>query len=77
MPEAGMPLEYVLAQNLRRLREAKHLSQENLARHAGLTTRAYRDIEEDRYTPTISVVIRLARAIGCTLDDLLPLDEIE
>ncbi len=72
-----MPLEAVLAENLRRLRKKGRLTQENLAMHAGLTVRAYRDIEEERYIPPIGILIRLARALGCRLDDLLPLDEIE
>jgi len=72
-----MPIESVLAANLRRLREKGRLSEESLARHAGLTLRGYREIEEERYMPTASVLVRLARALGCRLDDLLPLDEIE
>ncbi len=72
-----MPVEFILAENLKRLRKKSRLSEENLARHAGLTVRGYREIEEERYVPTIQVLVRLARAIGCKLDDLLPLDEIE
>jgi len=71
------PVEYVLAKNLRRLREDKRLSEENLSRWSGLTVRAYRDIEEERYVPKLVVIVRLARALGCTIDDLIPLDEVE
>ena len=72
-----MPVEYVLAKNLRRLREERKLSQENVARYAGLTPRGYREIEEERYTPSIAVLVRLARALRCSLDELLPPDEVE
>ena len=72
-----MPVEYVLAKNLRRLREKKRLSEENMARYAGLTARGYREIEHERYIPSIVVLVRLAKALNCRLDELLPLDEIE
>jgi len=72
-----MPVEYVLATNLKKLREKARLTQENMATHAGLTVRTYRDIEEERYIPALNVLVRLARALGCSLDDLLPLDEVE
>jgi len=72
-----MPVEYVLAKNLRRLREKKRLSEENMARYAGLTPRGYREIEHERYMPSIIVLVRLAKALNCRLDELLPLDEIE
>ena len=72
-----LPIEFVLADNLKRLRKEKHLTEEGLSRHAGLTVRGYREIEEERYIPTLAVTVRLARALGCKLDDLLPLDEIE
>jgi len=71
------PVEHVLAGNLKRLREEQKLSEENAARYAGLTTRAYREIEDERHTPSIMVLVRLARALRCSLDDLIPLDEVE
>ena len=77
MSDVKMPVEYVLAKNLRRLREQKRLSEENMARYAGLTTRGYREIEQERYVPSIVVLVRLAKALQCSLDELLPLDEIE
>lgn len=42
-----------------------------------MTIQGYREIEEERYVPTIVVLIRLAKALNCSLDELLPLDEIE
>ncbi len=71
------PVEYVLAMNLKRIRKDKRITEENLSRWAGLTVRAYRDIEEERYVPKLVVIVRLARALGCKLDDLIPLDEVE
>ncbi|MCX6646527.1 MAG: helix-turn-helix transcriptional regulator [bacterium] len=72
-----MPIEFVLAQNLVRLRKKRRMSQETMSRYSGLTIQGYREIEEERYVPTIVVLIRLAKALNCSLDELLPLDEIE
>jgi len=71
------PVEYILSENLKRLRKKNMLSEENMAKHAGLTVRGYREIEEERYVPTITVLIRLARALRCRLDDLIPVDDVE
>ena len=71
------PIEYVLAQNLIRIRKKKRMSQETVARYSGMTGRGYREIEEERYVPTLVVIVRLAKALKCSIDDLLPLDEIE
>lgn len=72
-----MPIEYVLAQNLVRLRKKRRMSQETMSRYSGLSIRGYREIEEERYVPTLPVLVRLAKALNCQLDDLLPMDEIE
>jgi transcriptional regulator with XRE-family HTH domain len=77
MFDSKMPIEYVLAQNLVRLRKKRRMSQEVMSRYSGLTIQGYREIEEERYIPTIAVLIRLAKALKCSLDDLLPMDEIE
>jgi len=77
MNDSKMPIEYILAQNLVRLRKKRRMSQETMSRYSGLTIQGYREIEEERYIPTIVVLIRLAKALNCTLDELLPLDEIE
>ncbi len=77
MDPIKMPIEYVLAENLKRLRKKRRMSDEAMSRYSGLTVHGYREIEEERYVPTISVLIQLARALKCSLDELLPLDEIE
>lgn len=77
MHDLKMPIEFVLAQNLVRLRKKRRMSQETMSRYSGLTIQGYREIEEERYVPTIVVLIRLAKALNCSLDELLPLDEIE
>lgn len=60
-----------LASNLRQLREAKGLSQEKFAFDAGIHRTYVSDLERGARNPTITVVEKLARALGVTASDLL------
>jgi len=77
MTRRRQPVELVLSENLKRLRRINRLTEESMSKNAGLTVHAYREIEEERYMPTIAVLVRLARALRCRLDDLIPIDEVE
>ena len=72
-----MPIEYVLSDNLKRIRGKKKLSEEIVSRYAGLTLHGYKEIEDELHLPNLIVLVRIARALKCKIDDLLPLDEIE
>ncbi len=61
----------VLAENLRRLRQARNLSQAALAEQAGLSRVGYRNIETGRAIPKADTFARLASALGVGLDDLV------
>jgi len=60
-----------LGTNLRRLREAKGLSQETFAFEAGIHRTYVSDIERGARNPTIVVVEKLATALGVTASELL------
>jgi len=60
-----------LAANLRKLRQEKGLSQEAFADEAGLHRTYVSDIERRARNPTITVVDKLARALGVPLGKLL------
>lgn len=60
-----------LGSNLRHLREAKKLSQEKFAFEAGIHRTYVSDIERGARNPTITVVEKLAAALGVTASDLL------
>lgn len=51
-------------------REARGLSQAELARRAGLSRQALSAIEAGRYLPNTAVALRLAQALGCAVEDL-------
>lgn len=55
---------------LRRVRQGFGLSQAELARLAGLSRQALSAIESGRYVPNTAVALRLARVLGCAVEDL-------
>ncbi len=60
-----------LGQQLTRLREAKGLSQADLARKAKLTREHVNRLEAGRHGPTLAVLQRLAKALGVPIAGLL------
>lgn len=60
-----------LAENLRRLRTERGLSQEAFADHAGIHRTYVSDLERGARNPTIRVVERLAVALNVTPAELL------
>lgn len=60
-----------LGENLRILREAKGLSQEQFAFEAGVHRTYVSDIERGARNPTIRIVSRLAEPLGVTPGKLL------
>jgi transcriptional regulator with XRE-family HTH domain len=60
-----------LAKNLRRLREAKELSQEAFAHEAGIHRTYISDLERGARNPTITVVEKLAAALDVRAGELL------
>ncbi len=67
----GRLLRGVLARNLRRLRHARGLSQEELAGRAGLNRNYVGMIEREENAATVDVLERLAEVLGVRAPDLL------
>jgi len=61
----------IIGANLRRLREAKGLSQSQVADRAGISRVAYRNIESGSTTPKVSTLQNIASGVGVKLQDLL------
>jgi transcriptional regulator with XRE-family HTH domain len=59
-----------MGQRLAEIRRRAGLTQEALARAAGVGGDAVRKWESGRRTPMFDMAIRLADALGCTLDEL-------
>lgn len=71
MPLGGMEIRDRLSRNMRRLRQSKGWSQEELAHQAGLHRTYISDLERCARNPTITVVDRLAVALEVSVGSLL------
>lgn len=68
--EASPSGEKTLGQRIRAAREALGESQVNLAAAAGISLGYLSQIENDQREPTLSIAVRLARALKISLDEL-------
>ena len=65
-------------QALVRIRKAQGLSQEDLARVSGLATVTISKLEEGRnFDPKASTLSKLAKALGCRMEQLFATDPTE
>ena len=64
----------MLNQRLRALRQARGLSQVDLARELGVTKQSVSNWENDNIQPSIEVLVRLAGDFSVSTDYLLGLD---
>jgi putative molybdopterin biosynthesis protein len=58
---------------MRSRRQGLGLSQQALATRCGLTRQAVNAIEAGQYIPNTAVALRLARVLGCRVEDLFQL----
>ena len=63
--------------NLRPVRQAKGLSQSELALRVGVKRQAVYDMETGRYVPNTALALRIARELGCRIETLFSLDDSE
>ena len=70
-----MDLKEVMAINLRRLRHAKELTQEDLAERSGLSARYVGGIERAAVSASVTVLGRVAEALGVEASELIRLPE--
>ncbi len=61
-----------LADNLRQLREARGLTQQQLAKIAGLPRPTWGNLESGAANPTIAVLVKVASALQVSVEELLP-----
>ena len=67
--------ESSLRNHLKAIRTRLGLSQQELAAAAGITRQTVGGIEAGLYAPSATVALRLARALGCRMEDLFWLEE--
>lgn len=56
---------------LKAIRIENGLSQKQLADMVGITQPTYSNIENGKRNPTIKTLKRIAKALGCSIDDLI------
>ena len=62
----------MLAENIKELRKQRKLSQEELAKKAGVTYSTLIKLESgSNKNPTVKTLQQIAQALGVTLDDLM------
>ena len=66
-----MRWEEVVGKNVRRLRKAQGLTQEELAHGAGIDTRYVGGIERGEENPSVAVLGRIAQVLGVHPTELL------
>ncbi|WP_375491983.1 substrate-binding domain-containing protein [uncultured Nostoc sp.] len=70
-----MKLEVNLCNNLKSIRTRLGMSQQELANIAGVTRQTIGGLESGQYAPSVTVSLRLAKALGCTVEELFWLEE--
>ena len=65
-----------LSHTLKKAREAKGLSQKELASLIDMAQAQYSRIESGKTDPSFSVVVRISKALGLTVSELFQADEI-
>jgi DNA-binding XRE family transcriptional regulator len=66
--------ESILRSKLKTRRILADLTQEDLAKKVGVTRQTVLAIEKGNYAPSVILAIRLAKALGCTVEDLFDED---
>lgn len=56
--------------NIRSLREARGLTQEDLAKQVGVTRQTIIAIENDKYNPTLALAFKLARLFERPIEEI-------
>lgn len=63
--------------NIRQLRKARKLSQEELALAVGTTRQTITSIEVGRYTASLPLAYKIARYFGLTIEEVFDFSELE
>lgn len=64
-----------LYNNLKSIRTRLGMSQQELANIAGVTRQTISGVESGQYAPSVTITLRLAKALGCQVEDLFWLEQ--
>lgn len=60
-----------LGENLRKLRNERHITQQDLANVSGVSKETISKIESGKQNATSTSLVKLAKGLGCTVDQLV------
>jgi putative transcriptional regulator len=63
--------------NLKVLRAIKNISQEDLAKHIGVSRQTINAMEKGKYAPSTILALKLARYFERTVDEIFTLEETD
>jgi putative transcriptional regulator len=63
--------------NLKVLRAIKNISQEDLAKHIGVSRQTINAMEKGKYAPSTILALKLARFFEKTVDEIFTLEETD
>ncbi|MCF2149147.1 helix-turn-helix domain-containing protein [Desmonostoc muscorum LEGE 12446] len=63
-----------LRNNLKSIRTRLGMSQQDLANLAGVTRQTISGVESGQYAPSVAITLRLAKSLGCQVEDLFWLE---
>jgi len=61
---------------IRELRKKLGVRQEDVAKSVGVTRQTINAIENEKYSPTLELAIRLAKLLNTTVEELFILDDL-
>ena len=71
MPPVSLPIASSLASNVRKLREARGLTQQQMAKLSGVPRPTWANLESGQANPTIAVLARVADALQVRIEELI------
>jgi len=71
MPRTASPAAAYVGQQIRRLREERHMTQDQLAVGANIDSANIRSFESGRAMPSVYSVVRISEALDCSPGNLL------
>lgn len=63
--------EIVLFENIKRIRKARNLTQDEVAEACGVDRATISKWETGEFSPRVDKLVKLANILGCTVDELL------
>jgi len=73
--ESWLYMAGTVVNQVKELRIARGLTQEQLAQEAGVSRQSINSIERNRYVPSLELALTFARIFACSTDEIFRLEE--